>query len=100
MVEVFHPKAAAWDRVEYPDRSALDDRRQQECVQLRVRLFRHDGNAVVIRQELATEHGIITALRSVKLKVRHIGGENKEIRTFDSAFDGLQAVRRRSTFAS
>jgi transposase len=38
---------------------------------LRERFFRHDGNADVIRQELATEHGIIIGLRSVELKVRH-----------------------------
>ena len=31
---------------------------------LRERFFRHDGNADVIRQELASEHGIIIGLRS------------------------------------
>jgi transposase len=37
---------------------------------LRERFFRHDGNADVIRQELAAEHGIIIGLRSVELRVR------------------------------
>lgn len=37
---------------------------------LRERFFRHDGNADVIRQELASEHGIVIGLRSVELKVR------------------------------
>ncbi|APG86359.1 transposase (plasmid) [Sinorhizobium americanum CCGM7] len=32
--------------------------------------FRHDGNADVIRQELASEHGIVIGLRSVELRVR------------------------------
>ena len=37
---------------------------------LRERFFRHEGNADVIRQELASEHGIIIGLRSVELRVR------------------------------
>jgi transposase len=37
---------------------------------LRERFFRHDGNADVIRQELAGEHGIVIGLRSVELRVR------------------------------
>ncbi|MCY1740857.1 IS21 family transposase [Ensifer sp. SL37] len=37
---------------------------------LRERFFRHDGNADVIRQELASEHGIIIGLRSVELRVQ------------------------------
>ncbi|MBP2444103.1 transposase [Rhizobium leguminosarum] len=37
---------------------------------LRERFFRHDGNADVIRQELASEHGINIGLRSVELRVR------------------------------
>lgn len=37
---------------------------------LRERFFRHDGNADVIRQELAIEHGIVIGLRSVELRVR------------------------------
>jgi len=37
---------------------------------LRERFFRHDGNADVIRQELASEHGISIGLRSVELRVR------------------------------
>ncbi|RVJ82837.1 transposase, partial [Sinorhizobium medicae] len=37
---------------------------------LRERFFRHDGNADVIRQELASEHGIVIGLRSVELRVR------------------------------
>lgn len=44
---------------------------------LRERFFRHDGNADVIRQELAAEHGIIIGLRSVELKVRHLRRELK-----------------------
>ena len=38
---------------------------------LRERFFRHEGNADVIRQELADEHGIIISLRSVERRVRH-----------------------------
>lgn len=38
---------------------------------LRERFFRHDGNADVIRQELAAEHGIVIGLRSVELRVRN-----------------------------
>lgn len=37
---------------------------------LRERFFRHEGNADVIRQELASEHGIIIGLRSVELQVQ------------------------------
>lgn len=37
---------------------------------LRERFFRHDGNADVIRQELASEHGIEIGLRSVELRVQ------------------------------
>jgi len=37
---------------------------------LRERFFRHGGNADVIRQELASEHGIVIGLRSVELRVR------------------------------
>lgn len=37
---------------------------------LHERFFRHDGNADVIRQELASEHGIIIGSRSVELRVR------------------------------
>lgn len=37
---------------------------------LRERFFRHDGNADVIRQELASEHGVIIGLRSVELRVQ------------------------------
>ena len=37
---------------------------------LRERFFRHDGNADVIRQELAREDGIVIGLRSVELRVR------------------------------
>jgi transposase len=38
---------------------------------LRERFFRHGGNADVIRQELASEHGIVIGLRSVELRVQH-----------------------------
>ncbi|BCH19126.1 hypothetical protein MesoLjLa_59770 [Mesorhizobium sp. L-2-11] len=38
---------------------------------LRERFFRHDGNADVIRQELADEHGIVISLRSVERGVQH-----------------------------
>ena len=37
---------------------------------LRERFFRHGGNADVVRQELASEHGIVIGLRSVALRVR------------------------------
>lgn len=37
---------------------------------LRERFFRHEGNADVIRQELASEHGIVIWLRSVELRVK------------------------------
>jgi len=37
---------------------------------LRERFFRHEGNADVIRQELASEHGIVIGLRSVELRVQ------------------------------
>lgn len=37
---------------------------------LRERFFRHDGNADVIRQELASEHGIVIGVRSVELRVQ------------------------------
>lgn len=38
---------------------------------LRERFFRHGGNADVVRQELASEHGIVIGLRSVELRVQH-----------------------------
>jgi len=34
------------------------------------RFFRHSGNADVVRQELASEHGIVIGLRSVELRVQ------------------------------
>ena len=37
---------------------------------LRERFFQHGGNADVVRQELASEHGIIIGLRSVELRVQ------------------------------
>jgi transposase len=37
---------------------------------LRERFFRHGGNADVIRQELASAHGIVIGLRSVELRVQ------------------------------
>ena len=37
---------------------------------LRERFFRHEGNADVIRQELADEHGVVIGLRSVELRVQ------------------------------
>lgn len=37
---------------------------------LRERFFRHDSKADVIRQELASEHGIVISLRSVERRVR------------------------------
>lgn len=37
---------------------------------LRERFFRHCGNADVIRQELASEHGVVIGLRSVQLRVQ------------------------------
>ncbi|MDT3376944.1 IS21 family transposase [Labrys neptuniae] len=38
---------------------------------LRERFFRHNGNADVVRQELASEHGVVIGLRSVELRVQH-----------------------------
>ncbi|ESZ53680.1 hypothetical protein X729_31015 [Mesorhizobium sp. L103C131B0] len=38
---------------------------------LRERLFRHGGNADVVRQELESEHGIVIGLRSVELRLQH-----------------------------
>ena len=37
---------------------------------LRERFFRHGGNADVVRQELASEHGIVIGLRAVELGVQ------------------------------
>jgi transposase len=37
---------------------------------LRERFFRHGGNADVVRQELASDHGIVIGLRSVELRVQ------------------------------
>ncbi len=37
---------------------------------LRERFFHHEGNADVIRQELASEHGIVIGRRSVELRVK------------------------------
>jgi transposase len=37
---------------------------------LRERFFRHDGNADVLRQELASEHGIVIGLRAVEKRVQ------------------------------
>ncbi|MCX7342283.1 MAG: IS21 family transposase [Hyphomicrobiales bacterium] len=37
---------------------------------LHERFFRHGGNADVIRQELASEHGVVIGLRSVELRVQ------------------------------
>ncbi len=37
---------------------------------LRERFFRHGGNADVVRQELASEHGMVIGLRSVELRVQ------------------------------
>ena len=37
---------------------------------LRERFFQHGGNADVIRQELASEHGVVIGLRSVELRVQ------------------------------
>ncbi|RWA95055.1 MAG: IS21 family transposase [Mesorhizobium sp.] len=44
---------------------------------LRERFFRHGGNADVVRQELASEHGIVIGLRSVELRVQ---GWRRELR--------------------
>jgi transposase len=45
---------------------------------LRERFFRHGGNADVIRQELAVEHGITISLRSVE---RRVQGWRRELRS-------------------
>lgn len=49
---------------------------------LRERFFRHHGNADVIRQELASEHGIVIGLRSVELRVQPW---RRELRTHKKA---------------
>jgi AraC-like DNA-binding protein len=50
-------------------RSALD--------WLRERFFRHGGNADVIRQELAAEHGVVLSLRHVE---RRVAGWRRELK--------------------
>ncbi len=54
---------------------------------LRERFFRHDGNADVIRQELASEHDIIIGLRSVELRVRQWRRELKAQRRATVRFE-------------
>jgi transposase len=44
---------------------------------LRERFFQHDGNADVVRQELAAEHGIVVGLRHVE---RRVAGWRRELR--------------------
>lgn len=44
---------------------------------LRDRFFRHSGNADVVRQELAAEHGIVLSLRQVE---RRVAGWRRELR--------------------
>ena len=44
---------------------------------LRERFFRHEGNADVIRQELANEHGIVVSLRTVE---RRVGPWRRELK--------------------
>jgi transposase len=54
-------------------RSALDGLEDW----LRERFFRHGGNADVIRQELAAEHGVVLSLRHVE---RRVAGWRRELR--------------------
>ena len=55
----------------------------------RERFFRHNGNADVIRQELASEHGIEIGLRSVELRVqrwrRELGAQKRATVRFETA---------------
>ena len=44
---------------------------------LREKFFQHDGNADVIRQELSSEEGIDTSLRTVE---RAVKGHREELR--------------------
>jgi len=44
---------------------------------LRDRFFRHDGNADVVRQELAAEHGVAVSLRHVE---RRVAGWRRELK--------------------
>src|SRR3546814_10061494 len=44
---------------------------------LRERFFRHGGNADVVRQELAAEHGIAVCLRHVE---RRVAGWRRELK--------------------
>ena len=56
---------------------------------LRERFFRHGGNADVIRQELAAEHGIVIGLRSVELRVqgwrRELAAQKRATVRFETA---------------
>jgi transposase len=49
---------------------------------LRERFFQHDGNADVVCQELADEHGIVVGLRHVE---RRVAGWRRELRAQSSA---------------
>ncbi len=54
---------------------------------LRERFFRHGGNADVVRQELASEHGIVIGLRSVELRVQRWRRELKAQRRATVRFE-------------
>lgn len=67
---------------------------------LRERFFRHDGNADVIRQELAAEHGIRIGLRSVELRVRQWRRELKAQSERPFVLRLLRVIRCRSTLGT
>lgn len=64
---------------------------------LRERFFRHGGNADVIRQELASEHGIVIGLRSVELRVqrwrRELRAQKRATVRFETVAATLQQFR-------
>lgn len=62
---------------------------------LRERFFRHGGNADVIRQELAAEHGIVVSLRHIERRVVGWRRELKIARSPTSAFTAPLASRPR-----
>ena len=54
---------------------------------LRERFFRHGGNADVLRQELASEHGIEIGLRTVELRVQRWRRELKAQKLATARFE-------------
>jgi hypothetical protein len=67
---------------------------------LRERFFRRAGNAVVIWQELESEHGIVIGLRSVELRVRCWRRELKARTLATTRFETAPGSSCRSTSAT